>query len=78
MADVRKNTIINTPRGSTPGRKAHPAELTARRAAASKHWVFEDLLAWKVYPDRVVLIDLDGRKVEIPLAELNASLEEAV
>ena len=41
-------------------------------------WPFESLLAWKVYPDRVVLIAEDGRKIEIPVSAVESILLEEV
>ena len=75
----RREAQQKAPRGSSAGRE-NPGgeEKLARRAAQQTECVFETLLGWKVYPDRVVLIAVDGRKHEIPVLELiNIHLEEA-
>ena len=74
----RREAQQKAPRGSSAGREIPGEENLVRRAAQQTECAFETLLGWKVYPDRVVLIAVDGRKHEIPVLELiNIHLEEA-
>jgi hypothetical protein len=66
------------PRGLTAGKQAYGDELLARTASRTVDWLFENLLAWRVYPDRVVLIAEDGRKIEIPVSAVESILLEEV
>jgi hypothetical protein len=66
------------PRGLSAGKQAYGDELLARTASRTAGWPFESLLAWRVYPDRVVLIAEDGRKIEIPVSAVESILLEEV
>jgi hypothetical protein len=66
------------PRGLSAGKQGYSDELLARTASRIADWTFESLLAWRVYPDRVVLIAEDGRKIEIPVTAVESTLLEEV
>ena len=65
----------NNPRGHAAG-KVPSAEQVARKAAAGAGLQFGQLLAWKVYPGRVVLIGRDGKKHIVARAGANPPAEE--
>lgn len=68
--------LHNLPRGITAGKASGRDEALARQAAKKEGFPFESLLAWKVYPERVVLITADGHKHEVPIAGLDGNIKE--
>ncbi len=66
----RNQTGQNLPRGSSAGKQANRDERLAGKACHLAGYAFDSLLAWKVYPDRVVLIAADGRKHEVPIESI--------
>lgn len=63
-------TRQNLPRGSSAGKHPEEGETLARKAARIAGYAFDDLLAWKVYPERVALIAADGSKHEVPTGSI--------
>lgn len=74
----RKRNKQNNPRGQTAGKQADGNEILVRKAARLSGCTFDRLLAWKVYPERVVVIDSNGSKHEVPITEIESTLLEEV
>ena len=72
MPDKNRRTQVkqNLPRGSSAGKHLEEGEKMVRKAARIAGYAFDGLLAWKVYPDRVVLIAADGSKHEVPTGSI--------
>lgn len=70
MSDRKPQTRQNLPRGSSTGKSPSNEELLVKKAAGMVGFDPEELMAWKIYPDRVVLIAVDGRKQVIELNEM--------